>query len=170
MVTTASGIEVIHWSNNPCDYQKVPVAGNTVIGVGAPITLTSGKAVTFITANKDTDTDEFRGLAYTGQDGSDSSGDTNYITVCARAVAKVTFSTAPAADDYIGNGVECDAGTAATQVYTFLIEDAGVNQCGWLMENGDGSTTTLRVLFDSFLVSHGAQVAGTGSWMVNAAE
>jgi len=164
----AKGINILRLSNNPVDYVRVPVAGNVEIAIGDLITLSSGKAATFTTANADTDTDDFVGIAVTAHDDTGSASDVDYITVCTKAVIEATFASAPSATTYIGNGVKVN--TASNHEYTFATVSNGVNQCGWLLENGDGSSTKLRVLIDTMATAHGAQIAGTGFWQNNAAE
>lgn len=167
-VLKARGIDIVMESINGIDKVRVPVAGNTEIAIGELISLSSGKGIAFTTAANATDTDNFVGGAITGQDGSDGSGDTNYITVAKRFVARVTFASAPAASIYIGAGVAVT--TAASHVYTFENETSGVSQCAWMYETGDASRVDLLVYFDTPLTSHGAQTAGTGFWHANAAE
>lgn len=163
-----SGISILHLSDDPTDYVRVPVAGNVEIAIGELITLSSGKATAFATANADTDTDNFVGVAVTAHNDDGSASDVDYITVCTKAVIKATFASAPANTIYIGTGVKVS--TAANHEYTFTTVTNGVNQCGWLMENGDGSSTELKVLIDTMATSHGAQSAGQGFWQCNAAE
>ena len=162
---TATGVRIIHESLDPTYVVKVKVAGNVEIARGAPIELSSGLAAEFTAAT--TDADDFVGIALTANEGDESSSIRNEISVAIRCVCDVTFSTAPATTDYIGTGVECDAG--ANHIFTFLIEAAGVYQIGWLMETGDGSSTTRKVLFDS-MHSVGQRVAGAGLWEQTAAE
>jgi len=164
---TVTGVRIVHESLDPTWIVKVKVAGNVEIARGAPIELDSGLAIEMATAAANTFADDFIGIALTANEGDEASAIRNEISVAIRCVADVTFSTAPATTDYIGTGVECDAG--ASHVFTFLIEAAGVNQIGWLMETGDGSSTTRRVLFDS-MQAIGQRVAGAGLWEQTAAE
>ena len=173
---TATGVRIVHESLDPTWVVKAKVPGNVEISRGAPVEVLtsgdySGTIAEFTTAAVATDADDFLGIALTANEGDEAAAVRNEVSVAIRCVADVTFSTAPATTDYIGTGVECDSagGGALNHVFTFCIEASGVNQIGWLMETGDGSSTTRKVLFDSMQVI-GQRVAGAGLWEQTAAE
>lgn len=163
----ATGVRIVHVSPDPTYRIKIKVPGNVEIARGAPIQFDSGIGKQFTAAN--TDCDDFVGIALTANEGDESSAIRNEITVSMLCVIEATFSSAPSASEYIGHGVECTAGSVTTHIFTFGVVTDGADQIGWLLENGDASKTTLKVLIDSMATSKGQQVAGEGFWEQNAA-
>ena len=165
---TCTGIRIVSISPDPVRKLKVKVAGNVEIARGEMVEQASGLGDPFSTAGIATDTDDFIGIALEANEGDEGSAIRNEIAVSTRCVIDATFASAPGSTIYIGTGVAVVS--AENHVYTFGAATSGASQCGWMFENGDGSSTTRKVLIDTVMLSHGQQLVTEGMWEPNAAE
>ena len=132
-------LKVINWSNNPCDFTRLPIASATQIKQGDLVSFESNLVTVLATV---TDDQFFVGLAFT----ESITGETDPVVVCVGPV--VVAADATSATYGFGVGVLYSAGDYTTD-WSFA-DDSGANTIGNVFREYTSAATRIRIRFDAF--------------------
>lgn len=137
-------LKVQNWSNNPCDYVRLPIATGVQVKQGDLISYESNTCTVLNAAGDDA---TFVGLTFT----ESITGETEPITVCVGPV--VVIADVTSATYAFGVGILYSAGAYTTD-WSFA-DDAGANTLGHIWREYTSTVTRAYIRFDAWAIGIG---------------
>ena len=135
-------LKVINWSNNPCDYTRLPIATGVEVKQGDLISYESNTCTVFTAVGDDA---TFAGLTFT----ESISGETDDLVVCVGPV--IVEADVASATYAFSDGILYSAGAYATD-WSFA-DDSGANTLGHIWREYTSTVTRARIRFDAYMLA-----------------